>query len=419
MTRPLKLITYEMAMELVKSSLSSSRVMDERVRVDRAIGRASAETVIAPVDVPQTERSAMDGYAILSEQTHNATVQSPARFKIAGKVLPGLKAPPLKTDEAYYVSLGSEIPQGADAVVKVEDVRVDGEYIELRREIQRGKNVILRGEDFSKGYTIIESGQQVTAAHAAMLIASGINYIRAFRMPRVGILSVGDELRELDDCAEGAIVNTYRYLVADYLNGINAVPLPMGTVKGSKDEIAQRISEMLGDLDAVITLGGSSVGDNDNTYDGVLQCSGARAVYHGIELLPVKPTGLILIGSKPIMVLPGQAVSSTISFFLTAVPVIGMLTGMKPDSKTISAIMNDDLVNSHELDAVRLIRLVSESNGLHAEPLKWGMNILSNLPLAGGFLRLKPREKVKRGDVVNVTVLGVHGFSNISTGMKV
>jgi molybdopterin molybdotransferase len=407
-----------MAMELVKSSLSGSRVMDERVRVDRAIGRTSAETVIAPADVPQTERSAMDGYAVFSEQTHDATVQSPAIFKVAGKALPGLKAPPLKVNEAYYVSLGSEIPQGADAVVKVEDVRVDGEYIELRREIQRGKNVISRGEDFSRGYTIIESGQLVTAAHAAMLIASGIHYIRAFRMPRVGVLSVGDELRELDDYTEGAVINTYRYLVADYLHEINAVPIPMGTVKGSKDEISQRISKMLGDLDAVITLGGSSVGDNDGTYDGVLQCNGARAVYHGIELLPVKPTGLILIGSKPVMVLPGQAVSLTISFFLTAVPVIGTLTGMKPDSKTVSAIMNDDLINSHELDAVRLVRLISESNGLHAEPLKWGMNILSNLPLAGGFLRLKPREKVKRGDAVSVTVLGVHGFSNIGMGMK-
>jgi len=418
-TRSLKLITYEKAMELIRSSLSGSSVVDERVRVDSAIGRTSAETVIAQTDIPQTERSAMDGYAVNSELTMGATVQSPVKFKIAGRLMPGIKAPPLNGNETFYVSLGSEIPLGADAVVKVEDARVEGSYIELRREIKRGKNVISRGEDFGRGYSIIENGQQVTAAHAAMLMASGTYYIRAFRVPRVGVLSVGDELKDLDEYSEGAKVNTYRYLISEYLNEINAVPLPMGTVKSSRDEIARRISETLGALDAVITLGGSSVGDNDSTYEGVLQCSGARAVYHGIELLPMKPTGLALIGSKPIMVLPGQAVSLTVSFFLTVVPVMNMLTGMKPDSRTarVSAVMNDDLSNDHELDVVRLVRLISEPNGLHAEPLKWGMNIISNLPLAGGFLRLKPGEKVKRGDRISVTVLGAHGFYSME--MKV
>ncbi|HUI86922.1 MAG TPA: hypothetical protein VLY21_07185, partial [Nitrososphaerales archaeon] len=158
--RVLKLLPYRRVRDEIIEALSGPRLATEKVPIDSALGRVSAERVVSPADIPPVSVSAMDGYAIRSVELAQAVGSAPVRFDLVGALHPSSVRPrrPITARRAYYVGTGAPIPAGADAVVKIEETRVDGRAISVSRPIPKGKNVVPGGDDLRRGEVIVEEG---------------------------------------------------------------------------------------------------------------------------------------------------------------------------------------------------------------------------------------------------------------------
>jgi molybdopterin molybdotransferase len=403
-TRFLKLLPYSKLREMVTAALRNATIGTEVVAPSDALGRVCAESVVSGHDVPAAPVSAMDGYAVRSAETKTASPTNPVRFNVKGSVFPGPgEVPRLGRLEAFYVATGAPIPKGADAVVRVEEARLSGDQIVVMRSIPKWKNVALRGEDIHSGQVIVERGRIIRPPDIALLISAGRSNVRVFRRPRVGILSVGDDLTEPGSIG-GKTVNNYSNLICGYLSETGSDPLPMGVASDDPVQVRNIIEGRIDELDAIITIGGCSVGENDQTPSAFPE----GLLFHGIRLLPIKPTGMAIVRRKPIILLPGHAVSAALSFFLVALPALNIISGLGFDTRIpgIKARAAKRFSNTHTIDALYLVRLRRSDGEYEATPLGWGSNSLSNLARANGFLRLAPAQVVEKGEAISVTLLG-------------
>lgn len=406
----LKLVTLTEAIGRIESALSSFRPQAESVPVDAALGRVSAEEVSAPRDIPEVATSMMDGYAIRSDGVSKATPSRPSFFTVRGSLTPASTRPSALQSglDAYYVATGAPIPAGADAVVKVEETRLSGTRISVSLGVPRGKNIAPRGDDVRAGSPIVRRGQIVNAADIALLVAAGRSDMTVYRRPRVGVLSTGDELTRPGTGEEGKRVNNYANLMAAYLQDAGADPVLLGIAGDDEAEIAAKVDRSIGDLDALITTGGSSVGTKDFTTKAIATLDGCKELFHGVRLVPAKPTGMFVVRGKPVVALPGHSVAAALAFFLIVHPTINIMMGLGPQAGTVrvEARVSGEISNHHPVEALFLVRLGTDGGTYHAAPLRWGSNLISSLAAANGFLEVQPRTTLKVGEVVVVTLLG-------------
>lgn len=415
-----KLLPYYKVKGRITDALSGMSPLSERVHVDAARGRVCAETILSRCNVPAVATSAMDGYAIRSVETQKTSNSRPAIFNVTGAIYPGARPPRvrLRGVEAIYVGTGAPIPGGADAVVKIEEARSLGDRISVSTIVPRWKNVICIGEDVRTGTVVVERGQIVNAADVALLIAVGRYSLSVFRTPRIGIVSTGDELTPLSKKEEGKKVDNYSNLIAGYLADANALPVPLGVARDDSDEILRIIRRGVRDLDALITIGGSSVGARDFTSMALRRASNCVEVFHGIRLVPVRPAGLFVYEGKPVVVLPGHAVAATLSFFLVARPVVNLLSGLDFDSRAtiLKARLTKQVSNPRPIGALFLAKLTALNGNYEAAVLPWGSDRISSLAGANAFFELKPHQTLGREEEVGLTLLGAPEISRVSSG---
>lgn len=406
----LKLVTYPEAIRRIEASLSDFHPQVERVPIDTALGRVSAEYMASPGDIPEVATSMMDGYAVKSDGIRYATPSRPCVLTVKGALSPAsaAAAPLTSGKDAYYVATGAPIPEGADAVVKVEETRLSGNSISVHLGIPKGKNIAPRGDDIRTGSPLVRQGQIVNAPDIALLVAAGRSDLLVYRRPRVGVLSTGDELTRPGTREEGKRVNNYANLMAAYLLDAGAVPVLLGIAGDDEAEIASRVEKSIGDVDAVITTGGSSVGTKDFTTKALERLDGCEELFHGVRLVPAKPTGMFMLRGKPVVALPGHSVAAALAFFLIVYPTINIMVGLKPHSRSVlvEARVSAEISNHRPVDALFLVRLTAAGGVYHATPLRWGSNLISSLAAANAFLEVKPMTELKEGQVVVVTLLG-------------
>src|SRR5208283_2970726 len=231
--RYLRLLPYPKVRQKIIDSLAGRPLPIERVPIDVALGRVSTETIVSPYDVPTVPTSVMDGYAIRSIEISKANASHPVRFNVKGSLYPGSEKPsfPLKGRDAYYMATGAPVPDGSDAVVKVEETRLVDGQVSLSMKIPKWKNIALPGEDIRAGAKVMRKGQIVNAADIALLIEIGFADLSVFRKPKIGILSTGDELTSLSRKEAGKKVNNYSNLIAGYLTDAGAFSTPLGVAK--------------------------------------------------------------------------------------------------------------------------------------------------------------------------------------------
>jgi molybdopterin molybdotransferase len=303
----------------------AKRLESERVPIERAAGRVLAETVTARTDLPPFPSSAMDGYAVRSQDVPSA----PARLALAGVIAAGRPAGgPLGPGRALAISTGGVVPEGADAVVPVEHASLDGDTVVVERPVRAGQHVRPRGGDVAAGAVVLEAGTRIGAAQVGALAAAGIAELQCAKRPRVGILVTGTELRAPGETLGfGEIYESNGLMLAAQLASAGAVPAQLGVVPDDEGEHRRAMERALLGFDMLVTSGGASVGPHDLVRQ-VQRELRVEEVFWGVAMKPGKPVAFGLRRDHLVFNLPGNPVSALVCFELLVRPAVAALQGV-------------------------------------------------------------------------------------------
>ena len=294
----------------------------ERVALEAAFGRILAGDAVADAAYPADRRSTMDGFAVRS-------ADGAAPRRIIGAIRMGHAPPgPLGPGEAMRIPTGGVLPEGADAVIPVEDAEARGEELVPDAAPSPGDSFTPRGEDMAPGDLVLSPGRRIGAAELSVLATLGRAEVEVFRRPRVAIVSTGDELVDASERpGTGQVRDSNRWAIAGGLAalGCDAVHLPRAA--DEVEAIRARIAEGLRTADAVVLTGGSSVGARDHVPAAIEGLGAPGVVVHGLRVKPGKPTVFAAAGSQPIVGLPGNPASALTILDAIASELFRALTG--------------------------------------------------------------------------------------------
>ncbi|MEM2882153.1 MAG: molybdopterin molybdotransferase MoeA [Candidatus Bathyarchaeia archaeon] len=384
----------------------------EEVPIGDCLNRVLARDIVAPRDIPDFDRAAMDGYAVISADVLGASQTNPVLLRVVGRAeagsQPGLR---ISEGEAVAVATGAPLPEGADAVVMVEHtMAISDSEIEVYSPVTPGENVQAAGEDVKAGEAILRRGTKLRPWDIGMLAALGITSVEVIRRPKVAIISTGDELVEPgEEPRPGSIVNSSRFILSAMVEELGALPVYLGIAKDSLEEIKVRIEEGLRTCDAVLITGGTSVGEKDLVPEAINSLGKPGVLIHGVAIRPGMPTGLAAVDGKPIISLSGYAVAAMMGFMALARPLILMLLGSKADpAPRIRAKMARRIASPAGTRTFLRVFVKGDGKGGYvAEPIRSsGSGILSSVVKANGLVIIPEwKEGIEEGEEVEVELL--------------
>jgi molybdopterin molybdotransferase len=295
-----------------------------------ALGLLMCSDVASSINLPSFDNSAMDGYAVRVGEVAAASETSPLTLPVvAQNGAAGGWPAPLEVGRAAKVMTGAPIPAGADAVVPYEWTDSGAEQVEIRQAPTVGQHVRYTAEDVTVGDQVVARGTVLTARHLALLASVGVAHVTVQPRPRVLVVSTGSELREPGtELAPGMIYDSNSIMLASLLSELGAIPTRVGFVADDPDEFLTALGQQLKDVDLVVTSGGVSMGD----FDVVKAALRSRGVtFTRVDMQPGKPQGFGFVDDVPILTLPGNPVSSFVSFEVFVRPVVRCLLGLPPE----------------------------------------------------------------------------------------
>ncbi|MCL6477477.1 MAG: molybdopterin molybdotransferase MoeA [Peptococcaceae bacterium] len=334
-------ITLEEAQELL---LSIARPVNEQpVPLLNALGRVLSRDIKAEENLPSFNKSPLDGYALRAKDCEKAGSSTPVTLEVIEEVRAGfVPKKKITSGTAIKVMTGAPVPEGADVVIKYEDVIRDGNLIKVFYPLKPGSNIILAGEDVARGEVLAGKGTLITPPLIGLFAGMGITEIPVFNKVRVAIVSTGDELLDISQrLRPGKIYNSSLYGLHALCSELGAEPVALGIVPDEKDATAERIIRGIEEADVVITTGGVSVGDYDVVPDALLQI-GADIIFWKVAMKPGSPVVAAEKDNKLIVGLSGNPAAAMIAFEMIAVPLIKKMMGLdKQLPVKIPAVLTD------------------------------------------------------------------------------
>jgi molybdopterin molybdotransferase len=398
-----------------------SRLAPVEVERRDALGLVLAEQVIAPEAVPPFANTAMDGYAVQAADTGGAAEGAPVRLRVVGELAAG-HAPTVSVGpgEAIRIMTGAPMPEGADAVVMVERTlrapAADGgdEGVLVTLEVEPGRHVRRAGGDLEAGDVVFEPGAVLGAARIGVLATVGTTRARAFPRARVGVLSTGDELVESGPLSPGKIRDSNRPMLLAQLAGAGAIPIDLGAAHDDEAVMTTTLADAVQRCDAVITSGGVSVGDFDYVSDALQRIAdddpqdGSRVDWYQVAIKPAKPLCFAMLMGTPVFGLPGNPVSSFVSFELFARPALLKMMGhaemFRPEvvARTEHAMPRR---RDGKLHLDRVVVRIEDGRYLATAVRSQESNALAASAAANGFVLLADGEGAHAGDDVTVMLI--------------
>ncbi len=329
----LTVLTVEEAQQSVIQSLGDRPGKTEKVLSAEAVGRVTAEEVLAPDMLPSFTRSTMDGYAVRSSDTFGATESLPALLKIKGEVLMG-KEPPgkLEDGECMAISTGGMLPEGSDSVVMVEHCDVMGDQLAIFHPTAPFENTLQIGDDFRRGEVVFSGNHLIRPQDVGVLSAFGILQVNVYRPVKVIIFSTGDEIvpPDREEVGPGQIRDVNGYLLMGQVRECGALAEYRGIIADESEELEKALLASLEDSDMVLISGGSSVGKRDVAVNVMDNLPEGGVLFHGVSMRPGKPLIYGTSMGKPVFGLSGNPVSAMFSNILFVKPAIRYLQGLSP-----------------------------------------------------------------------------------------
>ena len=315
-------LDLNVACQRILERIPSPRAV-ERVPVDQALGRVAAEDCLARTDLPPFNASAMDGYAFRWQSGLK-------QLRVVGASLAGHPfAGPIADGEAVRITTGAALPDDCDTVAIQEDCSLSGAALTLNRAPHPGSNVRQQGHDLRKGNSVAARGRRLNAFDIGTLAAAGIDAATVFTRPRIAVFSSGDELQSPGtDLIHGNIYDSNRYAVAGLLSHLPVEVRNLGVLADDASAIAEALATASAECPLILTSGGVSVGDAD-LVKSTLERLGELDFWR-LNLKPGKPLAFGRIGDARLMGLPGNPVSTIVTYLLLAKPAVEALCGMAP-----------------------------------------------------------------------------------------
>jgi molybdenum cofactor synthesis domain-containing protein len=364
--RPFKaLISYREALDRI---LPHVRRVDrtEQVPLAEAAGRVLARDVQAPVDVPPFARAAMDGFAVRAHETFGAGKAAPKVLQLAG-VLHAGDAPgrALGPGEAIQIATGAKVPEGADAVVRVEDALLAGEQVKVEVPVYPGRNVSAAGVDIRRGAAVLRAGQVLQPAHVGVLASMGMTHADVLAKPRVAVLPTGTEVAPPGQpLREGQIHDSNTFTLTALVRQHGGEPVTWGSVMDTLEALEQALDRAR-DADLVVLSGGSSVGERDLLVDAL----GKRGelLFHGVQIRPGKPMLAADLGGQLALGFPGYPVSCLTNAYVFLVPVLRIMAGLpEAPPRVVRGVMGERIssqLGRLQIHTVRIAPAASRGGG--------------------------------------------------------
>lgn len=393
-----QLISFEEAKRIIMENTQEMERIEE-VNIVDAVDRVLAADIYAPFNVPGFKRAAMDGYAVRAEDTFNASLTSPKKLRVVGKIFAGeASRKKIGEGECIQIATGAVLPDGSDAVVIVEDTERQGDMVAIYKPVYPGANVSKEDADIKKGQKVLERGEVLNPPKIGVLAALGMERVKVYEKPKVEIFPTGKEVVEPGkNLEEGKIYDINSYTLASLLKKAGAEARINEIVDDEKEAI-ERAIEKAGNADYAIFSGGSSVGERDILAD-VIEKKG-KLLFHGIAVKPGKPTICGIVGKTLILGMPGYPTSCLTNAYVLLLPSIRKMARLPLELKKEEVTLAKNIsstIGRHQIYTVKV------KDG-KAYPAFKESGAITSMSMADGYIEIPANvEFLEEGSKVTVT----------------
>jgi molybdopterin molybdotransferase len=399
----------------LKTILSAMRPLgSEPVSIREVLGRVLTRDVVARRDVPPWDNSSVDGYAVRAADVASATRERPALLTVTDEIPAGrMPTKAVAAGGAARIMTGAPMPPGADAVVMVEDTSLDGERVSIVASVEPGESVRRRGQDVRAGAVVIAAGRRMRPADVGMAASLGYARLEVGRRPCVGILATGDELIDVGEPEQSdRLYDVNSYAVAAQVTEAGGIPVAMGIARDTPESLRAALAKLDG-RDALIVCGGVSVGKFDFVKD-VLTELGMTMEFWRVAMKPGSPMAFGSINGRPVFGLPGNPVSSMVTFEVFVRPAILRMAGATVvDRPVVAAELAEDVEKS--AGKTHFVRVRVWREGARWRAARTGSQdsgVLTSMVKADGLLVLgQETGRVTAGQTVDVRLLQGEGVA--------
>jgi molybdenum cofactor synthesis domain-containing protein len=371
----------------------------ERVRLVDANGRVASADVQSTRDVPPFSRAGMDGYAVRAEDTFGANRYEPKTLRVIDKVYTGqVPTKSVEAGTAIEIATGAPMPQGADAVVMVEETEKADGNVRVLTPVYPRQNVGRQGADIIVGQTVINRGDVLNPSRIGALAALGAVDVEVFAKPTVAILSTGNEIADQGhELQPGQIYDINKFTLSTIIQEHGGVPMPFSTAQDTLDALERAIDAGAA-CDLLVFSGGSSVGERDLILD-VIGRKG-EIVFHGIAVKPGKPTVFGTVNGKPMFGMPGYPTSCLSNAYMLLVPALRSMARLAPrHTATIALPLGQRIVSTTGRHQFYTVRIVDGQ----AMPAFKASGDITSMSQADGYIEIPAQtDIVEKGETVDV-----------------
>jgi molybdenum cofactor synthesis domain-containing protein len=399
--RPFKsLISFNEAYSI---ALDNTKPIDrtEEIKVEDANNRVLAQEIVAKIDVPPYDRAAMDGYAVIAQNTFGADQFSPKLLAIIGEVFAGsVPEKSISTGECMQIATGAMLPNGADSVVMIEDTELEEDSARIFKPVYPKANVSEKGSDILKGTIMLQKGEVINPSKVGVLSSLGLSEVLVYAKPKVVIIPTGDEIDEIGtELKKGHVYNSNSYTLFCLAQENGAEPHRMDIVGDTPKAIEDAIKKAIA-YDFVVLSGGSSVGERDVLVDVIKKLG--KVLFHGVQVKPGKPLLLGEIDEKLVLGTPGYPTACLIDGYVFMAPIIRKLAHLpEKEKKKIRAKLSRRVVSTLGRQQFLTVRL---ENG-QVVPVFKESGAITSMAEAHGYIELATNlDLVEKGEEVEMVL---------------
>jgi molybdopterin molybdotransferase len=390
--------------KLIFEKLPTLKGTKEVIKLEDSLGRILYEEIRSKENIPEFNRTTVDGYALKSKETLGASQGIPAFFNIIGEVSMGENTNKIiNSGEAIYVPTGGMIPEGADSMIMIEYCEILDDTLLVHKPVSINENIMLLGEDIKVDEIILEKGTKITPENVGVLASMGIYNLPVFKKIKFSIISTGDELvGENEEYKKGKIRDINSYTLSHAIENLGEV-MEKKIVRDNYETLLEEVKKSIEISDIVIISGGSSAGNYDYTSKVIENQEGGEVFIHGISIKPGKPTIIGKGNNKLVIGLPGHPISSIVVFNIVVKKLVEKLYFQNNNEEYYYGELSHNVRGTPGRTTYQMIKRIEKGNKIIVEPIfgKSGMTTL--MTKSSGYIILDTEiEGLEKGSMVRV-----------------